>query len=60
MIYTHVQDEICVSTFRLNENLPKNSWTTYENPEDRDDTFVQDGTVCGPEMVIRTSKFQVF
>ncbi|XP_059012353.1 disintegrin and metalloproteinase domain-containing protein 5-like [Mustela lutreola] len=50
VIYTHVQDEICVSTFRLNENLPKNSWTTYENPEDRDDTFVQDGTVCGPEM----------
>ncbi|XP_032185157.1 disintegrin and metalloproteinase domain-containing protein 5-like isoform X3 [Mustela erminea] len=50
VIYTHVQDEICVSTFRPNENIPKNSWTTYENPEDRDDTFVQDGTVCGPEM----------
>uniref|UniRef100_A0A8C7AZP8 Disintegrin and metalloproteinase domain-containing protein 5-like n=1 Tax=Neovison vison TaxID=452646 RepID=A0A8C7AZP8_NEOVI len=50
VIYTHVQDEMCVSTFRPNEKLPKNSWTTFENPEDRDDTFVQDGTVCGPEM----------
>ncbi|XP_004394515.1 PREDICTED: disintegrin and metalloproteinase domain-containing protein 5-like [Odobenus rosmarus divergens] len=50
VIYTHVREEMCVSTFRNTEKKPKNTWTTYEKPEDRDDTFVQDGTVCGPAM----------
>ncbi|XP_073758739.1 disintegrin and metalloproteinase domain-containing protein 5-like [Callorhinus ursinus] len=50
VIYTHVREEMCVSTFRNTEKKPKNPWTTYETPEDRDDTFVQDGTVCGPAM----------
>lgn len=51
---------MCVSTYRSKEKAIKNTWTTYETPEDRDDTFVQDGTVCGPAMVIRTTKFPVF
>ncbi|XP_070109117.1 disintegrin and metalloproteinase domain-containing protein 5 isoform X6 [Equus caballus] len=32
------------------EKLPRESITTVETPEDRDVTFVEDGTVCGPEM----------
>lgn len=51
---------MCVTTFRITDKKPKNTWTTFQTPEDRDDTFVQDGTVCGPAMVIRTTKFQVF
>uniref|UniRef100_A0A8C0JM35 Disintegrin and metalloproteinase domain-containing protein 5-like n=1 Tax=Canis lupus dingo TaxID=286419 RepID=A0A8C0JM35_CANLU len=60
VIYSHVREEMCVSTYRSKEKAIKNTWTTYETPEDRDDTFVQDGTVCGPAMVIRTTKFPVF
>lgn len=51
---------MCVSTFRVTDKIPKNPWTTIDLPEERDDTFVQDGTVCGPDMVIRTTNFQVF
>lgn len=51
---------MCVSTFRVTEKVPKNPWTAIDLPEERDDTFVQDGTVCGPDMVIRTTNFQVF
>uniref|UniRef100_A0A8C0JPM1 Disintegrin and metalloproteinase domain-containing protein 5-like n=1 Tax=Canis lupus dingo TaxID=286419 RepID=A0A8C0JPM1_CANLU len=50
VIYSHVREEMCVSTYRSKEKAIKNTWTTYETPEDRDDTFVQDGTVCGPAM----------
>ncbi|XP_058381245.1 disintegrin and metalloproteinase domain-containing protein 5-like isoform X2 [Diceros bicornis minor] len=50
VIYTHVRDEICVSTFLNKDKYPRNSLTTVERPEDRDETFVQDGTVCGPDM----------
>ena len=59
VVYTHVRDATCVSTFLNREKLPRESITTVETPEDRDVTFVEDGTVCGPEMVIRTTKFQV-
>lgn len=51
VIYAHIRDEICVSTYRE---------TDKDEPGKRDDTFVEDGTVCGPEMVIRTTKLQVF
>ncbi|XP_045635242.1 disintegrin and metalloproteinase domain-containing protein 5-like [Ursus americanus] len=51
IIYTHVREEMCVSTFRVTDKIPKNPWTTIDLPEERDDTFVQDGTVCGPDMV---------
>ncbi|CAK7296224.1 Disintegrin and metalloproteinase domain-containing protein 5 [Vulpes lagopus] len=50
VIYSHVREEMCVSTYRSKEKAIKNTRTTYETPEDRDDTFVQDGTVCGPAM----------
>ncbi|XP_032269249.1 disintegrin and metalloproteinase domain-containing protein 5-like [Phoca vitulina] len=50
VIYTHVREEMCVTTFRITDKKPKNTWTTFQTPEDRDDTFVQDGTVCGPAM----------
>ncbi|XP_077625660.1 disintegrin and metalloproteinase domain-containing protein 5-like isoform X4 [Crocuta crocuta] len=50
VIYTHVREEICVSTYRNRERISKNSVTTVESPQERDDTFVEDGTVCGPDM----------
>ncbi|XP_037382000.1 disintegrin and metalloproteinase domain-containing protein 5-like [Talpa occidentalis] len=50
VIYTHVREDLCVSTFRISESLPRPTITTIETPEERDDTFVEDGTVCGPEM----------
>lgn len=54
VIYSHVQDDICVSTYlpiKPPENLP---WSTspYTSADSRDETFVQDGTICGPDMVI--------
>ncbi|XP_032144030.1 disintegrin and metalloproteinase domain-containing protein 5-like [Sapajus apella] len=54
VIYAHVRDEICVSTVLprkkpVPEN-PPNSATMYYQVEDRDETFVQDGSMCGPEM----------
>uniref|UniRef100_A0A8C6AQJ2 Disintegrin and metalloproteinase domain-containing protein 5-like n=1 Tax=Monodon monoceros TaxID=40151 RepID=A0A8C6AQJ2_MONMO len=50
VIYTHVRDDMCTSTFLNTEKTPRNTLTTVEKPEDRDQTFVEDGTVCGPEM----------
>ncbi|XP_070637558.1 disintegrin and metalloproteinase domain-containing protein 5-like isoform X2 [Bos indicus] len=50
VIYTHVQDEICASAFLNAEKLPRDTFTTVQKPEDRDETFVEDGTICGPEM----------
>ncbi|XP_062932800.1 disintegrin and metalloproteinase domain-containing protein 5-like [Cynocephalus volans] len=54
VIYAHVLDETCVSTFRphhaLSEPGKSLSVSTYYRPEDRDDTFVEDGSVCGPDM----------
>ncbi|KAM8786846.1 disintegrin and metalloproteinase domain-containing protein 5-like [Rhynchonycteris naso] len=50
VIYTHIRDDMCVSTFPNTDKPPKSSLTTYAEPEDRDETFVEDGTACGPEM----------
>ncbi|XP_059857504.1 disintegrin and metalloproteinase domain-containing protein 5-like isoform X2 [Delphinus delphis] len=50
VIYTHVRDDLCTSTFLTTGRPPRNTLTTVESPEDRDQTFVEDGTVCGPEM----------
>ncbi|XDB65180.1 hypothetical protein ABFV05_018796 [Capra hircus] len=50
VIYTHVRDEICASVFLNAERLPRDTFTTVEKPEDRDKTFVEDGTICGPGM----------
>lgn len=56
VIYTQIRDEICVSTFLNSERIPSNDRTTINKPEERDKTFVEDGTSCGPDMVIRTTK----
>lgn len=60
VIYTHVRDEICASAFLNAEKLPRDTFTTVQKPEDRDETFVEDGTICGPEMVIRSKNFKCF
>ncbi|XP_059941953.1 disintegrin and metalloproteinase domain-containing protein 5-like isoform X7 [Mesoplodon densirostris] len=50
VIYTHVRDDVCTSTYLNTEKTPRDTLTTVEKPEDRDQTFVEDGTMCGPEM----------
>ncbi|XP_020930389.1 disintegrin and metalloproteinase domain-containing protein 5-like [Sus scrofa] len=50
VIYSHVREQMCVSTFLNAEKIPRDTITTVQFPGDRDRTFVQDGTVCGPEM----------
>lgn len=49
-----------MSTFWYRDKPIRNTFTTISAPEDRDDTYVGDGTVRGPNMVIRTTKFQMF
>uniref|UniRef100_A0A8C6QUN7 A disintegrin and metallopeptidase domain 5 n=1 Tax=Nannospalax galili TaxID=1026970 RepID=A0A8C6QUN7_NANGA len=49
VVYAHVRDEICISTYK-GGRIPKNTPTTYLSKEDRDETFVEDGSICGPEM----------
>ncbi|KAB0347986.1 hypothetical protein FD754_012843, partial [Muntiacus muntjak] len=51
VIYTHVRDEICASGFLNAEKLPRDTFTTVQAPEDRDETFVEDGSICGPDMI---------
>ncbi|KAF6084372.1 hypothetical protein HJG60_008641 [Phyllostomus discolor] len=51
VIYAHVRDEICVSTYLDTGKIPRNTKSTYETPEERDQTFVEDGSTCGPEMI---------
>nr|XP_019808881.1 PREDICTED: disintegrin and metalloproteinase domain-containing protein 5-like [Bos indicus] len=58
VIYTHVQDEICASAFLNAEKLPRDTFTTVQKPEDRDETFVEDGTICGPEMYKESTQEQ--
>ncbi|XP_006900367.1 PREDICTED: disintegrin and metalloproteinase domain-containing protein 5-like [Elephantulus edwardii] len=51
--YTHFRDAVCVSAHNIHERPPdvKNtSETTFYTAEDRDETFVEDGTPCGPDM----------
>ncbi|XP_012580233.1 PREDICTED: disintegrin and metalloproteinase domain-containing protein 5-like [Condylura cristata] len=50
VIYTHIREELCVSTFRNTEKLLRPTMTTIITPEERDDTFVEDGSACGPAM----------
>lgn len=56
VIYTQIRDEICVSTFLNSDRIPSNPQTTINGPSERDQTFIEDGTPCGPDMVIRTIK----
>ncbi|CAO2611693.1 Disintegrin and metalloproteinase domain-containing protein 5 [Lemmus lemmus] len=48
-VYTHVQNDVCISLYK-GGRTPKNTLTTYSTIEDRDETFVEDGTICGPDM----------
>ncbi|XP_006164805.1 disintegrin and metalloproteinase domain-containing protein 5-like isoform X2 [Tupaia chinensis] len=54
VVYAHILNEVCVSTFRPSQKPPKPNTdpplTTYNSADDRDETFVEDGTICGPEM----------
>lgn len=50
-VYTHAQNDVCISFYK-GGRIPKSTPTTYSTIEDRDETFVEDGTICGPEMVI--------
>ncbi|CAH6787152.1 Adam5 [Phodopus roborovskii] len=47
--YTHAQGDICVSLYK-GGRIPKQTLTTYSTLEDRDETFVEDGVICGPDM----------
>ncbi|KAM6221041.1 disintegrin and metalloproteinase domain-containing protein 5-like [Rhynchocyon petersi] len=54
VIYTHVRDNVCVSSHHATERPPvagDPSPTSYYSADDRDETFVEDGTPCGPDMV---------
>ncbi|XP_006765706.1 PREDICTED: disintegrin and metalloproteinase domain-containing protein 5-like [Myotis davidii] len=51
VIYTQIRNEICVSTFLSSDRIPANDRTTVNTPEDRDKTFIEDGTSCGPDMI---------
>uniref|UniRef100_A0A671DLH9 Uncharacterized protein n=1 Tax=Rhinolophus ferrumequinum TaxID=59479 RepID=A0A671DLH9_RHIFE len=42
VMYTHVREDICVSTFLNSGDI--------HGVEKRDKTYVEDGTACGPEM----------
>ncbi|XP_030794014.1 disintegrin and metalloproteinase domain-containing protein 5 [Rhinopithecus roxellana] len=54
VIYAHVRDQTCVSTYLPRRKPPpvqaSVSSTSYYSVDDRDETFVQDGSVCGPDM----------
>ncbi|XP_040587889.1 disintegrin and metalloproteinase domain-containing protein 5 isoform X2 [Mesocricetus auratus] len=47
--YTHVRDDICVSLYK-GGRIPKQTMTSYSSLEERDETFVEDGIICGPDM----------
>ncbi|EHB05206.1 Putative disintegrin and metalloproteinase domain-containing protein 5 [Heterocephalus glaber] len=52
VIYTHVRDDICVAGAKTDGKIIRTtSFTTYLEPTDRDETFVEDGTICGPGMI---------
>ncbi|XP_054421744.1 disintegrin and metalloproteinase domain-containing protein 5-like [Pteronotus mesoamericanus] len=51
VVYTHIREEMCVSTYLNTDRILKETRTTYSTPEDRDKTFVEDGSTCGPGMI---------
>uniref|UniRef100_A0A8C5K246 A disintegrin and metallopeptidase domain 5 n=1 Tax=Jaculus jaculus TaxID=51337 RepID=A0A8C5K246_JACJA len=50
VVYSHVRDETCISMHKNSDSKLPNQQTTYDTHEDRDETFVEDGTICGPDM----------
>ncbi|XP_069872223.1 disintegrin and metalloproteinase domain-containing protein 5-like isoform X1 [Dipodomys merriami] len=49
VVYAHVREDVCVSVFKPS---PKQAGTVtrVSSPGHRDDTFVEDGSICGPDM----------
>ncbi|ELK28844.1 Disintegrin and metalloproteinase domain-containing protein 32 [Myotis davidii] len=60
VIYTQIRNEICVSTFLSSDRIPANDRTTVNTPEDRDKTFIEDGTSCGPDMYPKRMSLEAF
>ncbi|KAM7111263.1 disintegrin and metalloproteinase domain-containing protein 5-like [Molossus nigricans] len=51
VIYAHVRDDICVATTKLNQDkLPHYAATGVSQPDQRDETYIEDGSACGPSM----------
>ncbi|MBZ3886767.1 Disintegrin and metalloproteinase domain-containing protein 9 [Sciurus carolinensis] len=50
VVYAHVREEICVSTYLTGRSPPLDTMTTYQTHEHRDESFVEDGSMCGPRM----------
>uniref|UniRef100_A0A8D2DQ57 Uncharacterized protein n=1 Tax=Sciurus vulgaris TaxID=55149 RepID=A0A8D2DQ57_SCIVU len=50
VVYAHVREEICVSTYLTGRSPPLDTITTYKTYEHRDESFVEDGSMCGPRM----------
>ncbi|XP_076770033.1 disintegrin and metalloproteinase domain-containing protein 5-like isoform X1 [Arvicanthis niloticus] len=47
--YGQIRDDLCISLHKSWQIL-KPTMTTYADMSDRDETFVADGTICGPDM----------
>ncbi|XP_021074349.1 disintegrin and metalloproteinase domain-containing protein 5-like [Mus pahari] len=61
--YGQVRDDLCVSMYK-GGRIPKPTMSTYSQLSDRDETFVNDGTICGPDMfcvgaVCRETRFYI-
>ncbi|XP_028624124.1 disintegrin and metalloproteinase domain-containing protein 5-like isoform X2 [Grammomys surdaster] len=53
--YGQVRDDLCISLYK-GGRIVKPTKTTYTDLSDRDETFVQDGTICGPGMYCRQTE----
>ncbi|KFO36439.1 Disintegrin and metalloproteinase domain-containing protein 5 [Fukomys damarensis] len=51
VVYTHVRNDICVAGEKTVRKTVRASLSTYLEHTDRDETFVEDGSMCGPDMV---------
>ncbi|XP_051025421.1 disintegrin and metalloproteinase domain-containing protein 5-like [Acomys russatus] len=54
-VYAHIRDDVCVAMYK-GGRIPQQTPTTYRYMEERDETFVEDGTICGPEMYCLQTK----
>ncbi|XP_010615456.1 disintegrin and metalloproteinase domain-containing protein 5 isoform X3 [Fukomys damarensis] len=50
VVYTHVRNDICVAGEKTVRKTVRASLSTYLEHTDRDETFVEDGSMCGPDM----------
>ncbi|XP_006253384.1 disintegrin and metalloproteinase domain-containing protein 5 isoform X2 [Rattus norvegicus] len=47
--YGQIRDDLCISLYKGGRPL-KTTLSTYSDMSERDETFVKDGTICGPDM----------